>query len=213
MWSIGAIHGTAIFCIVPILAQCITSIQAIECTSNRNRGICAIITKIGLKEIPHKPFSCYSSLTESRGPYTSPYSVLCLSTKKTAFSVQGVCKRFDEFKELDSPSLSSTGKIQCYTLLLQKALTSCLSGAGLDLQVAKQPVVQRPANIREYIFGSAVQLDATQCCRREPASAPALPKYSYLFEKREWWMYSWSLVIIDSSIASLALLMFFKPIL
>ena len=39
--------------------------------------------------------------TESRGAYSSPYTVYFIHTK-TAFSVRGVCKRFSEFKEFDA---------------------------------------------------------------------------------------------------------------
>ena len=38
--------------------------------------------------------------TETRGPYTRPFTVYFIHTK-TAFSVKGVCKRFSDFKELD----------------------------------------------------------------------------------------------------------------
>jgi len=39
--------------------------------------------------------------TETRGPYTRPFTVYFVHTK-TAFSVKGVCKRFSDFKELDA---------------------------------------------------------------------------------------------------------------
>ena len=38
--------------------------------------------------------------TETRGPYSRPFTVYFIHTK-TAFSVKGVCKRFSDFKELD----------------------------------------------------------------------------------------------------------------
>jgi len=38
--------------------------------------------------------------TETRGPYTRPFTVYFVHTK-TAFTVKGVCKRFSDFKELD----------------------------------------------------------------------------------------------------------------
>lgn len=44
--------------------------------------------------------------TETRGPYTRPFTVYFVHTK-TAFTVKGVCKRFSDFKELD-------GKIRRY---------------------------------------------------------------------------------------------------
>jgi hypothetical protein len=48
--------------------------------------------KIGIRSVITK--------TETRGPYTRPFTVYFVHTK-TAFSVKGVCKRFSEFKELD----------------------------------------------------------------------------------------------------------------
>ena len=50
----------------------------------RKSGIRSVITK-----------------TETRGPYTRPFTVYFIHTK-TAFSVKGVCKRFSAFKELDA---------------------------------------------------------------------------------------------------------------
>ena len=50
---------------------------------DRKSGIRSVITK-----------------TETRGPYTRPFTVYFIHTK-TAFSVKGVCKRFSDFKELD----------------------------------------------------------------------------------------------------------------
>ncbi len=38
--------------------------------------------------------------TETRGPYTRPFTVYFVHTK-TAFKVKSVCKRFSDFKELD----------------------------------------------------------------------------------------------------------------
>jgi hypothetical protein len=39
--------------------------------------------------------------TETRGPYTRPFTVYFVHTK-TAFSVKGTCKRFSDFKEFDA---------------------------------------------------------------------------------------------------------------
>ena len=58
------------------------SSHTIEVTE-RKCGIRAVITK-----------------TETRGPYTRPFTVYFVHTK-TAFKVMSVCKRFSDFKELD----------------------------------------------------------------------------------------------------------------
>ena len=74
--------------------------------SERKRGIRAVVTKSG-SEVSVLSFqylsilNVWSRCSESRGPYTSPYTVYFIHTR-TAFSVRGVCKRFSEFKQLDA---------------------------------------------------------------------------------------------------------------